>query len=788
MQKSLDSRHSWVRAGALRTPGVALAWSRVPPETPLLSGVLLLGLLWPGAIDAGWRSQLFPRNWVPLDVSLIDGVNRFYDERGTLDYYGNKVEEDHPAYHPYRFLHDFSYAGYHRGERPIPPEDPRAPQPGRLYDVTRPPYSVPEGGGSSTDARPGIQRAIDDAAAAGGGVVLLPAGEYRLRAIDQGWFLRISSSGVVLRGAGSDRTRIKVDPYRGASFPMSEKCVIFVDGGASWVASAAGSRERADVTRDLPFPTRVIPVDSTSDFRPGDPVVLLGRRTPAFLREHDMIGYWRPDNPGYLFRRTVMEVDSKAKTVTLDAPTRYRVKRSDGPELVKVAPGISEVGLEGFSVGILRHPDEWDYQGDIHDARTTGKPRIIDDLWQSTVLRFKGVNDSWVYDVKSYRPSENAGKPPLNRKTGKRYGNYDVEILNEAIEIDQSRCLTLKDIHFRRAQVDEGSANGYAVRLAGSDVLLENVTMELVKKGYALMDPWSNGNVIKDCVTRNAFDAHDLFHWELSMANLVENHLLEGSWWSAVVQSLTGSQQGHSSTETVFWNIQGTRAPDTGISAVYDRDNDQNGVLDYQEKHGELPDVGLVISNQFGWGYVIGTFGAFSSVITPRVQRSVDGDWSRPIAFPVDFQEGIGYDLDERRGPLEPRSLYSEQLAMRVGRVTDSGNQPPVAVIESLLPNPAYVGEVVYFRGRGVDTDGRITDLSWRSSLDGELDKGGSFITWSLSPGLHRITLTVQDDDGAGSEPTVVYLRVEPRSVPTRIEPNAPLPGPRSMIAPRRVR
>lgn len=67
-----------------------------------------------------------------------------------------------------RFLHDFSYAGYHRGEAPIPEVK------GPVFDVCGSPYRADSSGKS--DATAAIQSALDGAKAAGGGVVFLPAG------------------------------------------------------------------------------------------------------------------------------------------------------------------------------------------------------------------------------------------------------------------------------------------------------------------------------------------------------------------------------------------------------------------------------------------------------------------------------------------------------------------------------------------------------------------------------------------------------------------------------------
>ncbi|NBE51517.1 glycosyl hydrolase family 28-related protein [Streptomyces boluensis] len=55
----------------------------------------------------------------------------------------------------------------------------------------------------SADAAPAINRAIAEAGRAGGGTVLLPAGTYRVDGI-----VHLAYSGVVLRGAGSARTKL----------------------------------------------------------------------------------------------------------------------------------------------------------------------------------------------------------------------------------------------------------------------------------------------------------------------------------------------------------------------------------------------------------------------------------------------------------------------------------------------------------------------------------------------------------------------------------------------------
>ncbi len=117
-----------------------------------------------------WRSSLYPEDWRP----------GFKDSQG-------------------RFLHDFSYAGYHRGEQDIPHMNTP------VIDVTQPPYNADNTG--TGDVTAVIQQALNDAGTQGGGVVYLPAGTYRISAADTAsWALRIAYDSTVLRGAGTGST------------------------------------------------------------------------------------------------------------------------------------------------------------------------------------------------------------------------------------------------------------------------------------------------------------------------------------------------------------------------------------------------------------------------------------------------------------------------------------------------------------------------------------------------------------------------------------------------------
>jgi hypothetical protein len=119
-----------------------------------------------------------------------------------------------------------------------------------IFDVRGHPYRA-VGDGLANDA-PAIQAAIDDAASAGGGIVYLPAGTYRLASIHEQTGIRFYVlnyySGVSLVGAGRDLTMLRVC----AGLPDQTRII------------SAASSDGATIVTNVAFQ------DFTLDGRPGD--------------------------------------------------------------------------------------------------------------------------------------------------------------------------------------------------------------------------------------------------------------------------------------------------------------------------------------------------------------------------------------------------------------------------------------------------------------------------------------------------------------------------------------
>lgn len=477
----------------------------------------------PPTAAAAWRSALYPVDWRP----------------GYTDAAG-------------RFLHDFSYAGYHRGERDIP-----ATPPGQVYDVTS--YGAdPSGGADSTAA---IQRAIDAAGAAGGGIVQLPAGRYRVApASGNNYALWLRHDRVVMRGTGSDATFIE-----NTTPQMRSKDVIRVapSGGGDWHTPVGSATPlRADITA----PTHVIPVTSAVGYAVGDWVVVRADATDAFIADHGMAGDWNASLQGPTFYRQITAVSAANRTITVDIPTRYWLKTRDNARVYRVARHLTEVGLEDFAIGMRRHPGSGWGEND-YTVPGTGAYEVH----ASNAIQIRHTANAWVDNVVSYEPAGNSG----------------VHLLSDGLEINKSRAVMVRACHFARPQYRGGGGNGYGYVIAGSDLLIRDCAATGCRHNFNFKSMWTSGNVLH----RNASHGPSLrsdFHMHLSMANLVDTMTLDRDIFEAKYRPYGTVLHGEVTTQSVFWNTTG--AAPMG-SATF-----------------------CVESRQFGHGYVIGTRGAVTGV------------------------------------------------------------------------------------------------------------------------------------------------------------------------------
>jgi len=250
---------AWAGA-ACSSPNPPFSADTAPPETGAPAGDT-------AAAEGPWRSALYPDDGSPgWSVEVGDGG-------------------------PPAALPDFSYAGYRAGEAPLPEVD--------LAGA----WSAVELGADptgATDSTAALQAALDQAAAAGGGVVALSAGTYRVDGL-----LRVTGSGVVLAGAGPDATFLDLRRAEGMS-----------DQAHLTFAGALEAGEPVALAQDAAQGAFSVTLSEPAALSPGDPVGLGMVISDAFVTEHGMDGFWgfAAGDRRTLFQRTVVDTGDLTQT------------------------------------------------------------------------------------------------------------------------------------------------------------------------------------------------------------------------------------------------------------------------------------------------------------------------------------------------------------------------------------------------------------------------------------------------------------------------------------------
>jgi len=629
---------------------------------PFLGTAILLAPS-PSARAASWRSSLYPEGWTAPTAASVD-------------------------YATDKFLQDFSYAGYHMGEAPIPSVS------GPVFDVTAAPYNADKTG--TNDSTTAIQSAINAAQTANGGVVYLPAGTYRVApptGKDQA--LLISAANVVLRGAGADSTRIF-----NSSTNMRGKSIILVEAAAAldWRASGASSA----LSSDLNGPATVIPVANPASFTVGDWVSVRNDITDAWVNEHgetDWLGQGSDSELGGLaYLRQITAVGGNS--ITIDIPTRYALKTRDSGRVVKMAAPLTEIGLEDFSIANKQSSATAGWGED--DYNVTGTAAY--DCHAAYAIRLTGVVNGWIKDVASYCPDANTST---------------AHYLSNGIRLDFCRSVTLADCYFQRPQYGGGGGNGYAYRFEDSgENLVEDCTAEFTRHGYLFSGMATAGNVLYRCTDRQtarytgpsgsivAERRGSEHHAHFSHSNLIDSCTADSSLFLAVYRPFgTAPKHDLTAAHTVFWNIQG------------------RGDSNWQGAPGNV----VVASQQSRYGYVIGTRGTRSEV---NVSVYYGSSASATKTAPVDFVEGVGQAAE-----LTPSSLFEDQVLKRLShaifRVTAGESsilylpKKKVTLSASVTNGPPAAfadGTVTYtwsvFRAAGTASLSTTTGASVTATLD----------------------------------------------------------------------
>ncbi|HOZ48988.1 MAG TPA: glycosyl hydrolase family 28-related protein [Candidatus Hydrogenedentes bacterium] len=454
----------------MRIPGIAL---------------YLVGACLVYAEAACVRSTLYPVDWTPA----------FEDETG-------------------RFLHDFSYAGYHNGEMPLPPNSP-----GTRFDV------VTGFGADSTgasDSTASIQAAIDAGESAGGGVVYLPPGLYRCDDI-----LTVTGSGVVIQGAGPTESRI----YFTRSASMEGRAHISFIGSVHTSTQVLLAEDGANRAFS-------VAVSDATGLAVGDEVRVGWFITPEFVAEHGMTEYWQAFNGTWrpIFRREITAIDtaSTPTRVYFDVPLRYPCKVRDGASLRVETGYLGEVGIESLGISTAV-----DYEAAWEQARTHA-------------IQYSGVKDSWIRNVATF---------PSSVEDSRGY-----HLQSGGLRIVGSKRVTVAGCDFEKAQNRGDGGAGYLFEITESNEIL---TRDCVGRDgrHNFIQNWgfgTTGCVWLRCVSSGGmsfwsisfpigYPSYCEFHHSLAMACLIDSCTLDDGWYGGNRRD-ESSGAGHTVTQSVFWN------------------------------------------------------------------------------------------------------------------------------------------------------------------------------------------------------------------------------------------
>lgn len=481
--------------------------TRQDPLARLFPLVAILALFaFPGCPETPWRSTLYPQEWTP-------------------------AHEDAEG----RFLHDVSYAGYRNGEAEIPDSPP-----GATYNVLD--YGADPSG--SADSNAAIQAAVQAAGTAGGGIVYLPAGLYRCDDL-----ITVNASGVVIRGAGPDLTRI----YFTRSTDMAGRSSLTF----SRPVSAGAEVPLAEDGQNRSFTVRV---QDAGGLAVGNDVTVGWVITDEFVDEHNMTGTWYSFNGQWkpFFRRQVAAVNTSVwpHEVTLDVPLRYPAKLRDQASVRKESGYITGCGVEHLSLSNAVDPSAaWAFER-VH------------------VLSIQNAKDCWVRNVRSF-------ESPLVAGTGAHLQSGGVYILS-------SKRITVTDCRMEQAQNRGGGGCGYLFEISKSSEILTR-DCAAVRGRHNFIQNWdfgTTGCVWLRCVSEQGnclsfqgdpigYPCHSEYHHSLAMACLVDQSAIRDGWYGGNRQDWS-SGAGVTVTQSVYWNTSGG---------------------------------GTLRSWQYGWGFIIGTQG-----------------------------------------------------------------------------------------------------------------------------------------------------------------------------------
>lgn len=446
--------------------------------------------------------------WIFFTVSVLwAGTSEVVGQ--TTNVYSQLWGKDGQAWSDESRLTDFSYAGYHRGERSIPLRKP---------DVSVKDFGAV--GDGKTDDTEAIQKAIEESA---GKTIAIPAGEYLIT--DQ---LVIRDSGTVLQGAGITKTKLlfptplnEIKPNWGATTTGRRTSNYSWSGGFIWVKGKLSEQKLATVSESAKRGSRTLSVSNADQLKVGDEFRLTLRDTG----DQSLIKYLYGNDPGPIdnvgrkstesFIARIISVNQQRKEIRFDRPLRTDVRLSWRPTVYPAPSSVQEVGIEGISFEFPPTP----YAGHFTEVGYNA-------------IAMSGTRNCWIRSVRVH-----------NADSGCFIGGVNTTLQNIVLESD------------RRVEPSRKASGHHGVTLGGQD----NLLMRFQYRTRFMHDITVTGNSAGNVATMGrGVDMCFDHHRRGPRANLFT--AIDIGEGSRMFQSGGGAKLGrHSGAWETFWGIQSKR-------------------------------------------------------------------------------------------------------------------------------------------------------------------------------------------------------------------------------------
>lgn len=293
-------------------------------------------------------------------------------------------------------LIDFSYAGVYRNEQ-IPQLIPGHYQKFNVLDYG----AVPDDGKDDIDA---IQRAVDAAAEAGGGAVIIPKGTFDFDVTTSKRFVHIRNSNITIIGAGEGNGGTVLHDHTPSDYPDPDKkwlgalwpsffLVSKLDPESEW-SPFSDTESRKAFLGNASKNSFYIPLKEDTDIEAGKTYLLTmespeNELTKSMIYPLEKAGkYWWSGEGDFKYKiRQLVRVENVADNqVTLDAPLLWDIDEKFSPTLWEVPYMIENVAIAG-----IRMTTDWKDEFIHHlDA-------IHDGGWSH--IRFSYCENSWVQNT-----------------------------------------------------------------------------------------------------------------------------------------------------------------------------------------------------------------------------------------------------------------------------------------------------------------------------------------------------------------------------------------------------